>query len=225
MFDNTFAMEIDDTAPSETKRRILGAAGGCFAETGFRHATVREICTRAGVNVAAINYHFRDKKGLYLAALKYWQKAAFERYPLDRAADASIPPSERLAIFVTQFLRRVFDESEASWFGKLIVRELVEPTEGLDMMVEEAARPTFEILSGIIRELLGSGATEAAVRLSAASVVGQAIFFFVQRPIITRLFAGEEWAGSHVDIIAAHVTRFSLNAIKAEGGAKKGEMP
>lgn len=215
----------DDTiARSDTKRRILEAAGECFAEGGFRHATVREICTRAEVNIAAINYHFRDKKGLYLAALKYWQQAAFEKYPLDRATDASLPPGERLGIFVSQFLRRVFDKGEASWFGKLIVRELVEPTEGLDLMVEEAARPTFEVLSGIIRELLGKGATEKAVRLSAASVVGQAIFFYVQGPIIRRLFAGEDWAASQVDMIAAHVTSFSLNAMKkTKAGMKKGE--
>jgi len=219
-------MFATDVIPSDTKRRILEAAGECFAEAGFRHATVREICTRAGVNVAAINYHFRDKKSLYLAALKYWQEAAFETYPLDRAADASIPPEERLGIFVTQFLRRVFGKGESSWFGKLIVRELVEPTEGLDMMVQEAARPTFETLSGIIRDLLGPGATEAEVRFSSASVVGQAIFFFVQRPVIKRLFPGEEWADSRLDTIAAHVTGFSLNAMKkGNRGAKKGEVP
>jgi TetR/AcrR family transcriptional regulator, regulator of cefoperazone and chloramphenicol sensitivity len=225
MFYKTDPAKFDDTGSSETKRRILEASGRSFAESGFRNATVREICKRAGVNVAAINYHFGDKKSLYLATLQCWQKAAFEKYPLDRAADSSIPLSERLNIFVTQFLRRVFDEGEASWFGKLIVRELVEPTEGLDVMVEEAARPTFQILSGIIRELLGSGASEAAVRLSAASVVGQSIFFFVQRPIIERLFAGEEKVGSQVEIIAAHVTRFSLDAILASAGTKKGEAP
>ena len=214
--------DADTIAPSDTKRRILEAAGECFAEGGFKHATVREICARAGVNVAAINYHFRDKKSLYLAALKYSQEAAFEKYPLDRAADASVPPEERLGIFVSQFLRRVFDTGEASWFGKLIVRELVEATEGLDLMVEEAARPTFEVLAGIIRELLGREATETAIRLSAASVVGQAIFFFVQGPIIRRLFAGEDWAASQVDIIAAHVTSFSLKAMKkAKADPKK----
>ena len=211
---------------SDTKLRILEAAGECFAEAGFRHVTVREICARAGVNVAAINYHFQDKKNLYLAALKYWQEAAFEKYPLDRASDPAVPPEERLAVFVRQFLRRVFNEGEASWFGKLIVRELVDPTEGLDMMVQEAARPTFEVLSGIIQDLLGTGATEAEVRLSSASVVGQAIFFFIQRPVIKRLFPGEEWAEGKLDMVAAHVTSFSLNAMKKRRtGARKGEVP
>ena len=39
----------------ETRRQLLEAAGVVFAERGFRDATVREICRRAGANIAAVN--------------------------------------------------------------------------------------------------------------------------------------------------------------------------
>ena len=47
-----------------TRRALLDAAADVFAESGFRCATTREICRRAGANVAAINYHFGGKEGL-----------------------------------------------------------------------------------------------------------------------------------------------------------------
>src|SRR5581483_8991895 len=64
-------------SPSEsetlkTKQRLLEVAGAVFAEQGFKNATVREICKRADANVAAINYHFGDKQGLYSETLRYW---------------------------------------------------------------------------------------------------------------------------------------------------------
>ena len=49
----------------ETRQRLLHVAERLFAERGFRYVTVREICRAAGANVAAVNYHFGDKLGLY----------------------------------------------------------------------------------------------------------------------------------------------------------------
>ena len=49
----------------ETRERLLSTAERLFAERGFSKVTIREICKSARANVAAVNYHFNGKKGLY----------------------------------------------------------------------------------------------------------------------------------------------------------------
>lgn len=52
---------------SETKQRILEAAEALFAEDGLSTTSLRKITTRAGVNLAAVNYHFGGKDELIKA--------------------------------------------------------------------------------------------------------------------------------------------------------------
>src|SRR5258705_8518020 len=54
-----------ESSEENTREKILSAAGEVFAEQGFEGATIRAITERAGVNVAAVNYHFRDKAELF----------------------------------------------------------------------------------------------------------------------------------------------------------------
>ena len=57
-------------ADLETRDRLLKAAEQLFAERGFKNVTVRDICRVARANVAAVNYHFGDKMGLYREVLQ-----------------------------------------------------------------------------------------------------------------------------------------------------------
>src|SRR6186997_3167761 len=52
-----------------TKPRILDAAEALFMEHGFEATSLRQITTDAGVNLAAVNYHFGSKEELFQAVL------------------------------------------------------------------------------------------------------------------------------------------------------------
>ena len=60
---------IESEGQDDPRGRILSAAGQEFAEKGFEAATIRDICTLATVNVAAVNYYFGDKHRLYLSLI------------------------------------------------------------------------------------------------------------------------------------------------------------
>ena len=55
----------------EARQRLLASAEDIFAEKGFDAASIREISTAAGVNLASIKYYFGDKEGLYIEAVKH----------------------------------------------------------------------------------------------------------------------------------------------------------
>jgi AcrR family transcriptional regulator len=216
-------MKERESTLSDTKKRIIEVAGRVFAESGFRNATVREICRLASVNIAAINYHFGDKKNLYLATIKHLRTVAFEQYPLDVGSDSASLPEERLKAFIMQFIRRIHEcrEGESPWLRMMIIRELMEPTEGLDVIVGEIVRPTFGALSAIIQEILGKQVSEKTIRLCCGSVIGQTFFFFYAQPIREKLFPADKSTKSETKVIADHITSFSLNAIKSYAVPKK----
>ncbi len=55
---------MPSSAHFSTKDRILGAAEELFAQQGFAATSLRQVTTRADVNIAAVNYHFGSKENL-----------------------------------------------------------------------------------------------------------------------------------------------------------------
>ncbi|HUP97662.1 MAG TPA: TetR/AcrR family transcriptional regulator [Usitatibacter sp.] len=58
-----------DATSADTKTRILDAAELLFMEHGFEATSLRQLTTAAGVNLAAVNYHFGSKEELFQAVL------------------------------------------------------------------------------------------------------------------------------------------------------------
>lgn len=199
----------------ETRRQLLEAAGDVFAEFGFRDATVREICKRAGANVAAVNYHFGDKETLYLEVLRHTHGKALEKYPPLLDVPANAPAEKKLRAFVKSLLLRIFDKGPTAWHGKLMSREMIEPTGALDSLVEERIRPMAEHLQQIVAEILKCPTTDDRVRLCNLSVVSQCVFYHHCRPVVSRLFPDHMPQDcASIEQLADHITKFSLAAMK-----------
>lgn len=209
---------------SKTRDAIMEAAGKIFAEEGYPKATVRDICRQAGANIAAINYHFGDKKGLYLAVLKHYQELSFQTYPPNLGIEKTQRPEEKLKAFIRSFLMRIMDEGRPAWFGKLLAREFTQPTWAFDILVKETIRPSFEILTSIVAALLSKGAKEREVRLCSMSIVGQCLYFRHSHPVISRLFPGEVFGPEQIDELTEHIHLFSLRGLTKEKNKKSSQV-
>lgn len=205
----------------ETRMRLLVAAGEEFAERGYRDATVRDICRRAHANIAAVNYHFGDKATLYHQALEYAALDSAQRYPVPAVEDES-PPREQLRRFVSMYLERMLDEGRPPWQGKLMFRELIEPSGLMDGLAERYLKPQFERLERVIRRLVGQGPDEVSVRRAAYAVVGQCMFYKHARTAISRLTPAIPLDAEGRRVLAEAVTDFSMAGLESlRGGAPR----
>jgi AcrR family transcriptional regulator len=197
-----------------TEKRLLEAAGEIFAEHGFRSATVRQICEKAGANIAAVNYHFGDKEGLYTAVLRSVPIASAEKYPSGAGLNPAATADQKLRAYIESLLHRVFDPGRPGWHTKIIAREMSEPTRALDTLLEEVARPLHQELASIVGELLDVAASDEAVRLCTLSVMSQCVYYHHARSVIRRLYPEQQYGPEDITRLADHITKFSLGALK-----------
>ena len=207
-------MRPKPTFAESTRERMLRAAGEVFAELGFRDTTVREICHRAKVNVAAVNYHFRNKEALYREVLAFAFQESNDRYPLTVAADPLAAPEDRLSDFIQTFFRRLMDDSHASWQGRLTAREIMDPTAALDRVVETWIRPRFELLHDIIPRLVPTPCDRLDIERCLLSVIGQCLVYRHSRSVIDRLCPEIIQGPEEIERTAAHVAEFCLAGLK-----------
>lgn len=196
----------------DTRHRLLQSAGTIFAEKGYDASSVREICQAAEANIAAVHYHFGEKRQLYVAAVREAQccQAAAVPFP-DWPAD--MPAEERLRQFIRTMFERMLDADRPRWHLELMLRELAHPTEACEAVVEDYIRPMAENLRGILRDLLPADMPEPQRWRIGFSIVGQVLFYYLNQPIIRLLIGPDAFAQLTVDDLAAHVTRFSLAAL------------
>ena len=204
----------------DTRRRLLEAALEVFAGEGYRKATIQQICSRAGANIAAANYHFGGKAALYAAVFAHASRRAGESPAPELPPGAT--PEERLRIHVTSFLTRLLDPERPAWMAQLIAREMIEPTPELDRLVRRRMRANHAQISAAIRDLLGPATSPDTVRLCTLSVIAQCVFYRNSAPVISRLYP-DLVPSREVERIANHVTRFSVAAVQALAAAANGD--
>jgi AcrR family transcriptional regulator len=201
-------MSLDDT-PS----RVLAAAGPIFAERGFQSATVRDICSAAGVNLASVNYYFRDKERLYIETVKRAAQLRAEQVPMPGWPPGT-PTAIKLRSFIQTILTRMLSTEQSPWQVRLMQREILQPTSACKELVEEYFRPHFELLLGIIDEAVPPDTPMHARRKIGFSIIGQCLHYRIASEVVGLLVPAEE-VTSHftTDKLADHIAAFSLAAL------------
>lgn len=196
-----------------TREKLLEAAAEVFAEKGYYKATIREICGRAGANVAAVNYTFGDKLGLYTEVLRQLFRTP-ERTGIIAALDSAGSPEELLRRVIHLRLQSLCERKRPDWAFNIVMHEFSEPTPAMTRVVDEGMRPIYERILKAVGEIIGLPPEHETTRLCNNSIMGQVLFYTFSQPVLSRLQPDYKLTPERLERIAAHIAEFSLAALK-----------
>jgi len=137
-----------------TRQHLIETAGKVFAERGLAEATSKEICERAGVPLASVNYHFGSRDGLYEAVLIAAHQQLIGLEELMAMVEHIDDPETKLRTVLTHFVRFA-SNANASWGFRVVLREIMTPSAAMPALIEKAVRPKSQFMRGLVSAVMG----------------------------------------------------------------------
>lgn len=190
----------------EPREKIFEAALEEFAANGYNKTTIRDICTRAGVNVAAVNYYFSGKAELYSKIFEYLfsREQCNEINPFEPASSVT-EAKERLRQWIFGFMHRNRDCRTSLLRHRVMVHEMFEPSELYDELMVKYIKPELFIMLGWLKMCLPPDYSDDQIAIICFSLVSKCIFYFDHRNFV-RVMMGDDFIPRNLDAIAEMVT-------------------
>lgn len=176
-------------APFSTKDRILGAAEELFAQYGFSGTSLRQVTSRADVNIAAVNYHFGSKENLVNEVFRRrMDDMSAQRLAALRAAVEKRPGELEpiLAAFVEPALAMAQDRHGGASFVRVIARAYAEKNDGLRKFLSDhyghVLREFAKAIAGVVPALSKEELYWRLDFLAGALTYAMADFGLIKRP-------------------------------------------
>lgn len=136
-----------------TREQLLATAGAVFAECGYAQTTSKTICERANANVAAVNYHFGSKDGLYEEVLSEAHRQLIDMDDLSAWASRPGTAKERLGFVLAQVVTMASQKN--GWAFPVLLREILSPSPVMPTLALKTIRPKAQVLLSLVSEVMG----------------------------------------------------------------------
>jgi len=213
---------IDET----TCGRLLRGAVGLFAAQGYGATSVRQICERAGANVAGVSYHFGSKRALYDAAIDFARSESNARnrwVEMDTERDfwSGAEPEVRLRRFVAMMIDHALDDAgNASDLSRIMIHEMLDPTPAFDRQIEVSIARVFAALREICLALAGEDVDEATITRLAVMINAQCMYPALVAGCLAGLHPEVRFDRDGRDALAGLVSDAMLGAVRAAGAGR-----
>ena len=198
-----------------TRQALLDHATDVFAETGYELASVREITSRAGANLAAINYHFGGKEALYREVLSLALAALSEASLVDDEALDRAPREEAVRLFIRRQVAPLLRFAELSRYLRIFAREALSPTQIYSLFIAEEKLPMLAQAERIVRRFRSAEASRAEILIAAIWLSQQAAPFIRHCESLSKQPLRFEIDAPFVDRLAADLGAMALAGLMA----------
>ncbi|KPJ93362.1 MAG: hypothetical protein AMJ53_07385 [Gammaproteobacteria bacterium SG8_11] len=211
-----------DSESSETRSRLLKAGIRLFAESGFKGVSVRELCAEAEANVAAVQYHFGGKEGLYRAIFEDTLEEDDSRFRtamdnintvIDNANGDRTQLSLALELYIKSFFARFPLDEHKRWFSVLVLRELSFPGQGFDLIYERRAKPSQQVLTRIVAASDGIDENSESARLQAHALIGTIMGVIISRNILLRSMQWQSYTPENLTSLFDVISKLLYSAL------------
>jgi AcrR family transcriptional regulator len=208
----------DDPVKS-VKDRLLDAAEELFCEHGFEGASVRDIASSSGCNIASVNYYFGGKEKLYE---EVWRRHLI---PMRDARIASInevisqtkarPDLEDLLnSFAYTFVGSIVGAVGALRLGKLMAREYIDSHLPTNMFIDEFIMPTITAMHSALKKTCPD-LDESKILMVIFSLLGQLVHLVHVKTVFEHSSSHWNLPGFDSDEVIEHIVKFSAAGIRA----------
>lgn len=203
----------------QVRERLLDASEEVMAAEGFDGASVRQITSLAGCNVAAVNYHFGGKENLYIEMFRrrLREMTARRKEMIEEIMSGENGPvtlEKLLEGFSKGFIEPLVDEEKGRRFIRLMVREMNTPRLPKQMFNEEVAEPTLRSLGLAMKEIYPEMSDEKLM-LCMISVIGQLVHLIRFTETIGVEMMGEQYHVPDLSEWIGHVVKFSAAGVRS----------
>lgn len=197
--------------PSNIKDKLINIAGKLFAEQGFKATTIRQICQKADVNIAAINYHFGDKQELYNRIVEHIIKHGEYDHTVAVSPDHSA--EEKLKLFIQFSIKRQLGIGIPEWHSAIMEEGRRTHNKALHSIMVGAIHKRSKYLREIIKEITGLPDDSPEVAFLKFSILGQ-IHIYMHHLHREDLPDFEFTREPYFDKIVSHLYDFSITGMK-----------
>lgn len=207
-------------AESATREQLVAAGVRLFGRHGFEATGTRSLAQEAGVNLAAIVYHFGGKEGLYRAVAEH--VVATKRAEVGPAFEAvrrvcADPALDREQVMLAMrgmirgMVRVMLGTPETRLHSNIMLQEQILPTPAFDIFHEGFFSMVFSTWEALLHRLTGLAQGSTEIRLRALAMVGQLVIFRVGMSGAVRLLGVERLEDQHLEAI----TRLTIQHVES----------
>ncbi len=196
-----------------TRRHILETAVRLFAEHGYADTTSKMICREAGVNIAAVNYHFGSRDDLYRAVLDDVHEHIVNVRAMEDIMNFDGTAKDKLGKVLDAYISNIYNSQ--SWHSRIWAHELISPSALGGLSFLEGTLSKELLISQLCSEITGIPMDDPALHCCVITVMAPyLIMLCVQRDMARTLvpifhYRGEDMNVYFKDIIFSGLDDFA----------------